>query len=156
MDLSKLKADLQKASAHPENTATAFDHQVTAFRVSVDKVYAASEALWSTSNVPSATGWPTKATAAQDICSLLSVTRARHTDRNQSEDEDKILQVLLHAGLAQKFIELLGVNDTTPTGAPAAAGVEDVDELQDFTITTALQYSVCKVCPDKIMTSFGS
>lgn len=172
MDLPKLKIALKHASKvdtlrqqkKKANEAAGGDKEdIPAFAIDVDAVYAAAAALWSVDSVTvtgSPGSWPAKATAAIDVSTLLRTDRSFECNSDIEggsnddqcleyylQDEDGVLKVLVEAGLAQRFVELLLVPHNA---APALLPPELEDKFEfdsslTLTTSTAVQFYVCQV-----------
>lgn len=172
MDLPKLKTALKHASncnlrqqkrKANEADGSGVKEGIPAFAIDVDAVYAAAAALWSMDSVATAgspSPWPAKATAAIGISTLLRTDRSFECSSDIEggsnddqclqyylQDEDGVLKVLVEAGLAQRFVELLLVPHNA---APALLPPELQDKFEfdaslKFTSSTAVQFYVCQV-----------
>lgn len=143
------------------------------FSVDIETVCASANILWEWDDstdqaVVAASDWPASALAASDLGQLLMCAGSRGSYRHKNphnnekqcydeqylRDEEVILEVLLKAGLAQRFVELLLVPfDSTQAHADNATWDRidkhrawyEPEELLDITHSQAVQFSVCKV-----------
>lgn len=99
--------------------------------IDICQLYAAAKTLWSDEKAVSSSGWPTMATAVTDI-QLWCQRSASH---------DAALQVLVRAGLAARFVDLIAM----PYDATPATLIKEEEQLH-LTASTAVQYAVCQVC----------
>lgn len=142
------------------------------FHIDVDRVYAAARSLWgAVSDTPVSASdvgmWPVKATAAISIgnmelqghyrrkthayrCFKEDSTKEKQSIEYYLRDEDGILRVLLEAGLAKRFVELLLLPNDAAIVRPDLDPwymhhFTDFAETKTFTVSSALQYCVCQV-----------
>lgn len=168
MDLTKLKTALlhaakvdtvrqkkKKASGHKKGDSAT---DIPPFSIDVDAVYTAAASLWSSDTAVASSIWPAKATAAMNISSLLSISRSFTYDNDPAsketqsmeyylQDEDGVLKVLVEAGLAQRFVELLLLpnNAAQAKMPPELEDVFGFDSSLTLTSSTALKFYVCQV-----------